>query len=219
MFSKIAPHLVPLRSTPPRQGKKYAPSLLDHHQFHHSNEEYLTPALDPTQNQQGYFLKGHFVPVCRADQPMSLSPMRISEVAALLLEQTFGSADKEEEVFCGEWGMPENKSPGRVFWDTSADRIIVQTAEGITIGVKGTNVVEAAVLLPHLARSLQREPLRHVPEGFSTVVAGIEDGIIWSRAASPLNIETSLPNLDHVDHFALQTIIDAAIDRALANRL
>jgi len=221
-------HLIPLRS-PARAGNgtERAKNLLDHHQFHHPHETYLKPVIrqpHPNLSIAGYDLYGKFIETARSTSGVigglgEVKYIRISEVAALALEQAFGKAETTDEVFIVPWGMPENRSQGRIFWDTTHDRIIAKTREGYVLAVEGTNLVEAAVYLPRIYEELKLRSVVHpIPEGIDMVemkIAGREE---WSLAASPLHIKCQAPNLTDIDNFHIDQAVRRSLSRAISNR-
>lgn len=221
-------HLIPLRS-PARAGNgtERAKNLLDHHQFHHPQEPYLKPVIRqplPALSIAGYKFYGKFIETARSTSGIigglgEVRYMRISEVAALVLEQAFGKAATTDEVFIVPWGMPENRSQGRIFWDTTHDRIIARTKEGYVLAVEGTNLVEAAVYLPRMYEELKLRSVIHpIPEGVDMVemkIAGQEE---WSLAASPLHIKCQVPNLTNIAPFHIDLAVRTTLSQAIANR-
>ncbi len=208
-------HLLPLRS-PHRacDGKARAKNLLDHHQFHHPHEEYLPPYASDSLR---YKFFGNYVDIGKV---ADAKPMRISEVAAIVLEQTFGKADSLEDVFSVPWGMPENRSSGRVFWDVENDRIIAKTKEGFILALEGTNVVEAAVYLPKIYENLKiQSVIAPIPEGIDLVEAKVEGNEEWSLAASPLHIKCRVPNLKNTDPGHVDNSVKGTLKNALDNRI
>ena len=186
--------------------------LLKHHQKYH-HKLCLKPIIhefEPNIFTAGYEFYGRFVKVATSNSRSAkeldeVKPMRISEVALLVLEQTFGKADDLNGMFLaatflapGKAGEKIEKSrrSGRVFWDVTNDRIIVKTKRGFILALQGTNIVEAAVYLPRIYADIRlRLFQRLIPEGVDTVVVRIEQGEELSRAASPLEVECRLPNL------------------------
>lgn len=220
-------HLLPLRS-PIRapNGEERPKNLLDHHQFHHPHEAYLNPITHerrPNIHIGGYEFYGRFIEAASskdiAGGLLELKPTRISEVAALALEQTFGKSDTLDETFTVPWGMPESRREGRVFWDTSNDRIIAKTQEGFILALEGTNVVEAAVYLPRIYEELKLRLAQGTPpEGIDIVEIRIEGSEEWSVAASPLHIKCRAPNLESVDLFTLDRALQNTLQNAIDNR-
>lgn len=214
-------HLLPLRSpsrTP--SGTNRAKNLLDHHQFHHPNEEYLRPFTLSSflgTSRTGYDFFGRFV-----EFGTGLAPyLRISDVAALALEQTFGKADTLEEIFSVPWAIPDNRSMGSVFWDVENDRIIAKTREGFTLALRGTNVVEAAVYLPKIYEEIKLQLLKQeIPEGIDIIEAAVEEpNEAWSVAASPLHIRCTVRNLGNIHPSDVSRAVAEVVEHALANRL
>lgn len=221
--------LVPLRSFRASQERKLC--LLGHHKANHPNEAFIHPIIrqpDQFTSVLGYEFFGQFIEAARVNNTniknyigtlASARPMRISDVAALALEQTFGAAERIEDAFSVEWGMPENRSEGAVFWDVEADRIIAKTKEGLILSIEGTNIVEAAVYLPRQHQVL-KEMIARIPEGvqfMETRVEGPREA--WSKAASPLQVKFNLPNLSNLDQSQIDRIVRDAFLAAVANRV
>jgi hypothetical protein len=222
-------HQLPLRS--PQAPYRDSPCLIANHKTYHPEEARIYSTVKTLENNitiAGYDFFGRFVEVARVHNPRidgflgslyRLKPMTIGEIAGLVLEQTFGRAETEEEVFTTEWGMLENRNPGYVFWDTENDRTIVTTKEGLTLSMRGTNLVEAAVYLPRMyeqALKLRSE----VKEGIQRVNLEISGPQAeWSQAASPLVIQCHLPDLSALKVEEIDHRITGTLTRAIANRI
>ena len=125
--------------------------------------------------------------------------LRLSEVAALALDQEFGA---------------EN-----IAWNRQADSIEVKIREGFSLSLSGTNLVEAAIYLPRLYRSLLgRISSGLIPEGVASVMVQVEGETQESAiAASPLKIGLRLPNPATVVT-RLNEEVETALDRVLGSR-
>jgi hypothetical protein len=204
------PNLVPLRGA--------GNSLLTNHRKYHPNDPLLPPSFyspSPETVIAGYGFYGHFV---ACNKGYHAAPLPMSEVAALLLEQTFGRAERVEEAFTTDWGMAENVRPGKVFWDTTNDRIIAETREGFTLAICGTNLIEAAVYLPRMYQTVlaNREKILR---GVNIVEIQIEGpSEEWAMAASPLQIKCRVPNLDNAYTYLIDHEVLTTFQRAIANQ-
>lgn len=209
--------------------------LLKHYQKHHGHEDKL---LDVVCRREGNSFKlfsdfcGHEVVIGKIENPPQdfigfyvdefvCERLKESEVAVRLLQQVFG---KEEEIFVTDWAplasvLECRDGFSRIFiWDKEKDCITINTKEGFSLHMKGTNLIEAAAYLPHLYRQTL-EKIPHIPEGVQSVEVEIENGDEFSMAASPLQIKCRLPNLYNTDHSRLGEIAREALDRALSRRL
>ena len=106
-----------------------------------------------------------------------------------------------------------------VYWDKPNDRIVAITREGIMLSLRGTNLVEAAVALP----LMYDEVLKHSPgaeKGISIVEAAVVNPREYlSRAASPLQVKLTIPNLNNFDPTLYGEAVKHGFQLALANRL
>jgi hypothetical protein len=180
-------------------------ALYRHHLYNHPEEKLIHPKVTLDHANQtclfDYKLFAYIPNTMQAfirelDKKITVPP---AEIAALKLERTFGR--------------------GKVRWDKQNDRIVVETKEGFMLALAGTNIVEAGVYLPRLYKAVL-ERLPAIKEGVSLVEVRIEgEQEYWSRAASPLKVKLSLPNLEHVRIDDLNRVVHEAVARAISTRL
>jgi hypothetical protein len=180
-------------------------ALYRYHLYNHHAEKLIHPKITLDRAAQtclfDYELFGYTPNIMQTfirelDKKICVPP---AEIAALKLERTFGV--------------------GRVRWDKKNDRIIAETKEGFLLALAGTNLVEAGVYLPRLYKAIL-ERLPAIKEGVSLVEVRIEgEQEFWSRAASPLKVKLTLPNLEHVTLADLNLVVKQAVDRAVSTRL
>jgi hypothetical protein len=149
---------------------------------------------------------------------------RESDVAALALEETFGKATSWEELTVADGFLIENSNEGNIFMEVregEIDRVLVKTKEGFTIALIGTNIVEAAVYLPRIYRSLLRRLENgEIPEGIESVEVEVEgQAEEFALAASPLRIKLRLPNLHNVSPQDIDLVVEQRLDRVLAKKI
>lgn len=129
--------------------------------------------------------------------------LRLSEVAALVLNQEFGA---------------ENIS-----WNQQSDRIEVKAREGFILTLRGTNLIEAAAYLPRIYRSItSRLAMREIKEGVESVNVQIEgQAENTALAASPLRMSMRLPNFDNArpDDEALAAYLDDSVEASIKDAL
>lgn len=222
------------RSSITRFNQKFT-SLMQYHKYCHPQEEYLRHfTCNPSKSvvAVGYDFFGSFVEYSSVANRMQndfigtiadgARGMRICEVAAKHLENVFGRGYAHSDyVFALDGSMPECVNKGRIFWDVDNERIVIFTAEGFTLALDGTNIVEAAVYLPAIYAHI-KEKIKTIPEGVNIVEAVIEGRANrehWSIAASPLHIRLSLRNLYETSPYQAGSASQSALDKALHNRL
>jgi hypothetical protein len=208
-------HLVPLRARTP-SGK----NLLEYYQECHPKEprcQLITRSYGISGDAIFYEFYGQQVSpshigICEF-LPNALTKPE-SEVAALSLEQVFGIAG--QDAFTVDWGRPRGRG---VYWDTVNDRIVAIANKGLMLSIRGTNLVEAAVVLPLLFD----EALKHSPK-FEKGISWVEAAVVspqeyWSQAASPLRVRTTVRNLKNFVPGIYNKSASLAFELALANRL
>lgn len=222
--------LYPLRDPGAPRWKLCAKNLRDHHVSHHPNEEkiLIQPETHPSSSHPfvtGYMFSGKLVGVGRAyDKPVDMSPKPISQVALWAMEQPFGAAPTYEQISCMDGFIAEGKENlGKIFWeerDGEIDRILIKTKEGFTLTLIGTNIVEAAIYLPRIYRSLLRRLENgEIPEGIESVEVEVEGHAEeYALAASPLRIKFKLPNPSNVSPYDLDMVVEQKLDRVLAKK-
>ena len=183
-------------------------NLLRNHQTHHTGEKVYQPIyhFGLRAEMLSYEFFGKFVPpssallVRRDFDYVSGLNLRESEVGALMLAGTFGA---------------ENIS-----WNKKDDCIEVKAKEGFSLTLRGTNLVEAAVFLPRIYRSiLRRLSLGEIKEGVASVNAQVEGQTEdLALVASPVKISLRLLNPNNVCADDLDRLVEESTDRALANK-
>ena len=158
--------LIPLRR-PPASGRRAntTQSLLDHYQAANKNEPFLSPFSYDSYisgeliRLQAYNFFGQFVIIARQVFNSSVreqrnffhaGPMKLSELAAHLLEQTFGRADSAEQAFVCPWQMEGAINHGHIFEDTAFNSIIAFGPSGIIYAQPGLDLIRAARVLPRV---------------------------------------------------------------------
>ncbi len=154
--------------------------------------------------------------------------LRLSEAAALLLHQEFGA----DNIF---WNKPKDCIQIRarlpLTLDPKGETYRPYTFPGTALKEKnakylplifaGTNLVEAAIYLPRIHRSiLSRAVLRQIPEEIRSVSVQIEGPAAnCSSGTRALNLRLRLPNPYIVTNEHLDRLVQEALDRSLGNYL
>lgn len=196
--------------------------LLNHHQKCH-HENYLRPVYYIRNGMQvgGYEFFGRFTEFARIpkdnNRNLFLPPAKISEIAAHILQQTFGRKNRpnpwlNEHVNFGSISL--EKRPGQI------DCTRIDTKENILMRLIGTDIVEGSVYLTTAYKIiLKMLENNEIPEGVASVEIEVEGNAEeYALVASPLEIRFHVPNLKNIHPSEIYPYIKDKITELVRNK-
>ncbi|MFH1541950.1 MAG: hypothetical protein ABIE84_02540 [bacterium] len=136
--------------------------LFENHTQHHSRDHTVQPQIIEENvlfrvvcETLGWSVE-LFHSDSRSDIPDSIAkePIPRALVAAIILQQTFPTDPRDFEQGTKGWQMAGDVAPREyrqgIYWDKGKDCVVARTVGGHRFQLKGTNLVEAAIILPKL---------------------------------------------------------------------
>jgi len=141
-----------------------------------------------------------------------------TDIAAVVLDRTFG---RTEDIFIMDSAPlaavltnPDGYSRP-IYWQVNWDCITVQTREGFTISMQGTNLVEAAVWLPRVYQYLQKHQATG-KERIKFVAISLAQGSELATDKGGLKVKCRLPDYRKIQHHPLlDGIVQQRMEKAL----
>lgn len=134
-------------------------------------------------------------------------------VAASVLESVFGIC--EGDAYCIDGGIPRKPLQG-VYYDTKKDKIVGIHGD-IEVSIIGSNIVEAAILLPRFLNKILADntPISSQQTEILQLAAPERD---HSLVASPLHMFTHPGNISGLSPDEIDQLVDASFSRAINNQ-